>query len=356
MKLLPIPLSPLGAPPPMGMWSSDLLWRYPPAPPSPLAELRTQLPPQLLTDPRIWGREEVAVFLRWSEREFDLPKFELDLFQMNGKAICLLSKTDFAERCPAAGDVLHNVLHMLVRDAQMQHRHLPSSPVTPTSRYPLSPQSQPPTPNWSALAPPENLFYPQHLQQFMASNSVTLSPAPSTDSQVGSPPQHPSEQVQSNNFSQSSGSSGVSSSGSNGAASNNSDSDEEPQYPDSGKSKQQQQQQKQAPLVTVQQSTTTAAAARNSQHHNNTKHLPPPLVLEPKALAAWSISGTDSGTPTPSPLTPGGMKREFFPNQNTPNTPLSAGAFIPVKREFFPDTPEPNTSKYEPILIEVRID
>lgn len=342
MKLLPIPLSPLGAPPPMGMWSSDLLWRYPPAPPSPLAELRTQLPQQLLTDPRIWGREEVAIFLRWSEREFDLPKFELDLFQMNGKAICLLSKTDFAERCPAAGDVLHNVLHMLVRDAQMQHRHLPSSPVTPTSRYPLSPHSQPPTPNWSALAPPENPFYTQHLQHFMASNSVTLSPAPSTDSQVGSPPQHPSEQVQSSNFLQSSGSSGISSSGSNGAASNNSDSDEEPQYSESNK----QNASKQAPLVTVQQSTVTA---RNTPHHSTTKHLPPPLVLEPKALAAWSISGNDSGTPTPSPLTPGsglsGVKREFFPNQNTPNTPLSAGAFIPVKREFFPDTPEPNTSK-----------
>lgn len=350
MKLLPIPLSPLGAPPPMGMWSSDLLWRYPPAPPSPLAELRTQLPSQLLTDPRLWGREEVAVFLRWSEREFDLPKFELDLFQMNGKAICLLSKTDFAERCPAAGDVLHNVLHMLVRDAQMQHRHLPSSPVTPTSRYPLSPHSQPPTPNWSALAPPENPFYTQHLQQFMASNSVTLSPAPSTDSQVGSPPQHPSEQVQSSNFLQSSGSSGVSSSGSNGAASNNSDSDEEPHYPESSSSAKLKQQN----TTIVQQSTTnttttTTTSARNSQHHNTTtKHLPPPLVLEPKALAAWSISGTDSGTPTPSPLTPGGLngvKREFFPNQNTPNTPLSAGAFIPVKREFFPDTPEPNTSK-----------
>lgn len=338
MKLLPIPLSPLGAPPPLTMWSSDMLWRYPPAPPSPLAELRTQLPPQLSSDPRLWGREEVAVFLRWSEREFDLPKFDLELFQMNGKAMCLLSKTDFAERCPAAGDVLHNVLHMLVRDAHMLHRHLPSSPVTPTSRYPLSPHSQPPTPNWSALAPPDNPFYTQHLQQYMASNSVTLSPAPSTDSQAGSPPQHP-EQVQSTFPSSLSTSSG----GSNGAASNQSDSDEDQTITNNT---QQLKTTRRKSLPPPPETTT------NSTHYTSNghiKHLPPPLVLEPKALAAWSISGPDSGTPTPSPSTPGGInsvKREFFPNPHTPNTPSTPGAFIPVKREFFPDTPEPNTSKY----------
>ncbi|XP_053662821.1 ets DNA-binding protein pokkuri [Anopheles marshallii] len=190
MKLLPIPLSPLNAPPPLGLWNSELLWRYPPAPPSPLADLKTQLPSQLNTDPRIWGRDEVVIFLRFCEREFDLPKFDLDLFQMNGKALCVLTKNDLAERSPGAGDVLHNVLQMLIRDAQTLHRHLPSSPVTPTGRYPLSPHSHPPTPNWSALAPPDSpFFHSSHLQQFMAaSNSVTLSPAPSIDSQAGSPP------------------------------------------------------------------------------------------------------------------------------------------------------------------------
>uniref|UniRef100_A0A8W7PJI7 PNT domain-containing protein n=1 Tax=Anopheles coluzzii TaxID=1518534 RepID=A0A8W7PJI7_ANOCL len=172
MKLLPIPLSPLNAPPPLGLWNSELLWRYPPAPPSPLADLKTQLPPQLNTDPRIWGRDEVVVFLRFCEREFDLPKFDLDLFQMNGKALCVLTKNDLAERSPGAGDVLHNVLQMLIRDAQTLHRHLPSSPVTPTGRYPLSPHSHPPTPNWSALAPPDSpFFHSSHLQQFMAASN-----------------------------------------------------------------------------------------------------------------------------------------------------------------------------------------
>lgn len=36
-------------------------------------------------DPRTWGREDVLTFLRWCEREFDLPGLDLDKFQMNGK-------------------------------------------------------------------------------------------------------------------------------------------------------------------------------------------------------------------------------------------------------------------------------
>lgn len=187
MKLLPIPLAPLGAPPPLGLWNSDILWRYPPAPSSPLNDLKSQMPPQLSTDPKLWNRDDVTIFLKWCEREFDLPKFEMDLFQMNGKALCLLTKNDLAERIPGAGDLLHNVIQMLVRECQFS-RHLPSSPVTPTSRYPLSPHSHPPTPNWTALAPPDSPFHAAHLQHFMATNSVTLSPAPSTDSQASSPP------------------------------------------------------------------------------------------------------------------------------------------------------------------------
>ncbi|XP_050076941.1 ets DNA-binding protein pokkuri isoform X1 [Anopheles maculipalpis] len=223
MKLLPIPLSPLNAPPPLGLWNSELLWRYPPAPPSPLADLKTQLPPQLNTDPRIWGRDEVVVFLRFCEREFDLPKFDLDLFQMNGKALCVLTKNDLAERSPGAGDVLHNVLQMLIRDAQTLHRHLPSSPVTPTGRYPLSPHSHPPTPNWSALAPPDSpFFHSSHLQQFMAaSNSVTLSPAPSIDSQAGSPPSQSHAEQNVFQQQQPTKSSGASSSSSSSASSTN---------------------------------------------------------------------------------------------------------------------------------------
>ncbi|XP_011689412.1 PREDICTED: ets DNA-binding protein pokkuri [Wasmannia auropunctata] len=171
------------------------LWRaqygpsigFPPTthpPPSPLLDFKTHLPTSLVSDPRLWSREDVAAFLRWAEREFDLPPFDMDVFQMNGKALCLLTKADMGERCPSAGDVLHNVLTMLVRDYSQLQRCLPSSPVTPTrpSTYPLSPHSHPPTPTWTETSP-----YASNLASLMSANSVTLSPAPSVDSQSGSP-------------------------------------------------------------------------------------------------------------------------------------------------------------------------
>ena len=70
-------------------FSPDLLWRYPNPflpPPSPLeTHLKSQLPGGLGHDPRQWAREDVMVFLRYCEREFDLDKIDMDKFQMNGK-------------------------------------------------------------------------------------------------------------------------------------------------------------------------------------------------------------------------------------------------------------------------------
>lgn len=114
-----------------------------------------------------------------------------------GKAICLLTKSDLAERSPGSGDVLHNVLQLLMRDAQTLQRCLPSSPVTPTSRhhYPLSPHhitgtSHPSTPTWNNLltstAVTASDFQTPTLAHLVhQGNSVTLSPAPSVDSQSG---------------------------------------------------------------------------------------------------------------------------------------------------------------------------
>lgn len=363
MKLLPIPLSPLGGPP-LGMWSSDLLWRYPPAPPSPLAELKTQLPTQLSTDPRLWGREEVVIFLRWTEREFDLPKFELDLFQMNGKALCLLTKNDLGERCPGAGDIIHNVLQLLIRDAQSLHRHLPSSPVTPTSRYPLSPHSHPPTPNWSSLVPPENPFYASHLQHFMA-NSVTLSPAPSIESQAGSPPQNqqetassvfPTNSAQAANArsSESSDARASSASGSDsarnsstqagtssGSSSHQSDSEEETSNTYKSKTSKLLPppitqlhstsfiHHQQSPPVTPNLKSKEASANLLLQQQ---QHVQKQLGLEYSQHSLFFNSQLDSANTSGS-------------SSASPSTPTTPG-YLSVKREFFPDTPsEPNTSK-----------
>nr|CAD7399237.1 unnamed protein product [Timema cristinae] len=202
MKLLPLSLPPVGTmdrlPLSLPFSPSDLLWRYPlgfpapqqPPPMSPLLDFKTHLPNNLASDPRVWSREDVASFLRWCEREFDLPQFEMEMFQMNGKAMCLLTKSDLGERCPGSGDVLHNVVQLLVRDAQTLQRCLPSSPVTPTSRhhYPLSPHHitspHPNTPNWGMLTPTATDFQTRSLVHLVhQGNSVTLSPAPSVDSQ-----------------------------------------------------------------------------------------------------------------------------------------------------------------------------
>lgn len=86
MERLPLPFSP-----------TELLWRYPlpwaPPPPSPLGDAKAQLPAGLPPEPRLWTREDVSVFLKWCEREFDLPNFDMDLFQMNGKKKCILLLT-----------------------------------------------------------------------------------------------------------------------------------------------------------------------------------------------------------------------------------------------------------------------
>ncbi|XP_055296021.1 ets DNA-binding protein pokkuri isoform X2 [Sitodiplosis mosellana] len=307
MKLLPIPLPPLGAPPPIGMFAQDLLWRYP-APSSPLAELKTQLPPQLPTDPRVWNRDDVAIFLQFCEREFDLPKFEMDLFLMNGKALCLLTKNDLAERIPGAGDVLHNVLQMLVKESQMMHKNLPNSPITPTSRYhPFSPHSQPPTPNWSILAPPDSPFHPAHIQHLMQSNSVTLSPAPSVDSQGRSPPQQEMLQQQAQAFQQNASTSA--------GSSNQSDSDE-----DSYSEK---------PQITVDQHQSSPPLTPLCKDASASLSLSQQIS---NVVSSWSMHHQDNFGSS-SGLSSG--------SSSAPTTPCN---FAPVKREFFPDTPEPNTN------------
>lgn len=95
MKLLPLQLPPVAAmermPLQLPFSPTDVLWRYPlsfpppPSSPSPLLEYKQHLPASLAPDPRIWGREDVNTFLKWCEREFDLPNFDMDMFQMNGE-------------------------------------------------------------------------------------------------------------------------------------------------------------------------------------------------------------------------------------------------------------------------------
>ncbi|XP_049836652.1 ets DNA-binding protein pokkuri-like isoform X1 [Schistocerca gregaria] len=270
-------------------------------PSSNVVDFKAHLPPSLASpfsfvpasDPRIWSREDVAAFLKWCEREFDLPEFNMDMFQMNGKALCLLTKADLGERSSAAGDVLHNVLQLLVRDAAALARCLPSSPVTPTSRcYPPPPPPSPAAWGFVDFPPPSGFV---HLVQH--GNSVTLSPAPSVDSQSGSP-QHADHMAASSYHS-----------GSAGSNSNGSDSDDDSCQEAAGPGH----------AGSSPPPTATAAPAPAPAHQQLQHTQPPPPSLPPPSPTARE--------PPPSPAS---------------NT-VFRNAFAP--REFFPsDTPEPNTN------------
>ena len=94
----------------------------------------------------------------------------------------MLTKSDLADRAPSAGDVLHNTLQFLLRDAPQ----VPPSPLTP--HHPLlspSPLTQATNQPWSLVG--SELHNLGHLLQ--QGGSVTLSPAPSDQS--GGSPRHP---------------------------------------------------------------------------------------------------------------------------------------------------------------------
>lgn len=182
MERLPLPMP----------FSPDMLWRYPnpflqQPPPSPLENhVKSGLPGGLPTDPRTWGREDVSQFLQYCEKEFDLEKIDMEKFQMNGKALCFLSKNDLAERCSGAGDVIHNILQMLLREASSI---FPTSPLTPRPPGLMTPTS--PSPfhgHWPLLNSSASETFPNLSHLISQTNSVTLSPAPSIDSTSGGSP------------------------------------------------------------------------------------------------------------------------------------------------------------------------
>ncbi|XP_061663382.1 transcription factor ETV6 isoform X1 [Syngnathoides biaculeatus] len=69
-----------------------------------------RLPAHLRLQPMFWSREDVAQWLRWAEKEFALRPITSGSFQMNGKALLLLTKEDFRYRSPHSGDVLYELL------------------------------------------------------------------------------------------------------------------------------------------------------------------------------------------------------------------------------------------------------
>lgn len=69
-----------------------------------------KLPGRLRINPSLWNKEDVNLWLRWAQREYSLRRADHQGFEMNGKALCLLTKEDFRLRCPSSGDVLYELL------------------------------------------------------------------------------------------------------------------------------------------------------------------------------------------------------------------------------------------------------
>ncbi|KAM9328376.1 LOW QUALITY PROTEIN: transcription factor ETV6 [Pholidichthys leucotaenia] len=75
----------------------------------------TRLPAHLRLQPVCWSREDVGQWLRWAEKEFALRPITSSSFQMNGKALLLLTKEDFRYRSPHSGDVLYELLQHILK-------------------------------------------------------------------------------------------------------------------------------------------------------------------------------------------------------------------------------------------------
>ncbi|XP_075409922.1 transcription factor ETV7 [Tenrec ecaudatus] len=72
-----------------------------------------RLPGRLRIQPALWSQEDVLHWLRWAEQEYALERTGRHCFQMNGRALCILTKDDFRHRAPGSGDVLYELLQYI---------------------------------------------------------------------------------------------------------------------------------------------------------------------------------------------------------------------------------------------------
>ncbi|NXB70404.1 ETV7 factor, partial [Donacobius atricapilla] len=75
--------------------------------------------------PSLWSKDDVIHWLRWAEKEYSLRPTDKSKFEMNGKALCILTKDDFRHRAPSSGDVLYEILQFI----KTQRRALVCSPL-----------------------------------------------------------------------------------------------------------------------------------------------------------------------------------------------------------------------------------
>ncbi|KAL8614134.1 hypothetical protein ACOMHN_026351 [Nucella lapillus] len=68
--------------------------------------------------PVLWAKQDVRAWLEFCAEDFSIAHVRPDTFDMNGKALCLLTRKDFMERDPASGDLLYNALQRILSPAK----------------------------------------------------------------------------------------------------------------------------------------------------------------------------------------------------------------------------------------------
>ncbi|XP_077017730.1 transcription factor ETV7 isoform X1 [Tamandua tetradactyla] len=101
-----------------------------------------KLPGRLRIQPTLWSREDVLHWLRWAEQEYSLRHTGEQGFEMNGRALCILTKDDFRLRAPGSGDVLYELLQYI----KTERRALVCGPFFGTAFRQKVPTQQPPRP------------------------------------------------------------------------------------------------------------------------------------------------------------------------------------------------------------------
>lgn len=85
-----------------------------------------------------WSRDDVAQWLKWAENEFSLRPIDSNTFEMNGKALLLLTKEDFRYRSPHSGERLDSGPGLspgsLVSSTSLCH-HPPSQEISTSGRH-----------------------------------------------------------------------------------------------------------------------------------------------------------------------------------------------------------------------------
>uniref|UniRef100_A0ABM5G7C2 Transcription factor ETV7 isoform X2 n=1 Tax=Pogona vitticeps TaxID=103695 RepID=A0ABM5G7C2_9SAUR len=95
------------------------------------------LPGRLRIQPFLWSKDDVIHWLRWAEKEYGLRESDESKFEMNGKALCILTKEDFRFRAPNSDDLSADghvlpTKYLVVTDSHLGHADQARSSPTKT--------------------------------------------------------------------------------------------------------------------------------------------------------------------------------------------------------------------------------